>query len=180
MHRPKFVKPTLEAHNRHYNPKRSNRRYSALRLNPSALAAWLTFPLYRASAFLIRNSSTSSRLISSSLADPRAEGVTEFLASLLAPARSGAIVTANDLARAARELELGLRYGERRYVLEAFFAQDPHRVLNWLAAEAERWAALHRSSLLPAGAREHWTERARSSAALLRSLAQTTLEIRAT
>jgi TorA maturation chaperone TorD len=109
-----------------------------------------------------------------SLADPRVEGVTEFLASLLAPARSGAIVTGNDLARAARELQLGLRYGERRYVLEALFAQDPYRVLDWLAAEAERWVGLHRSSLLPAGAREHWVERAQRSAALLRSLAETT------
>jgi hypothetical protein len=115
-----------------------------------------------------------------SLADPRVEGVTEFLASLLAPARSGAIVTANDLARAARELELGLRYGERRYVLKALFAQDPYGVLDWLAAEAERWAGLHRSSSLPAGAREHWIERAQRSAALLRSLAETTLEIGAT
>ena len=111
------------------------------------------------------------------LADPRVEGVTEFLTSLLAPARSGTIVTANDLARAARELDLGLRYGERRYVLEALFAQDPYGVLDWLAAEAERWAELHRSSLLPADAREHWMERAQRSAALLHSLAQTTLEI---
>lgn len=115
-----------------------------------------------------------------SLADPRVEGVTEFLASLLAPARSGAIVTANDLARAARELGLGLRYGERRYVLEALFAQDPYRVLDWLAAEAKRWGELHRSSLLPSGAREHWLERAQRSAALLRSLMETTLETRAT
>jgi TorA maturation chaperone TorD len=111
-----------------------------------------------------------------SLADPRVEGTTEFLASLLAPARSGAILTAHDLARAARELGLGLRYGERRYVLEALFAQDPHRVLDWLAIEAERWAEVHRSSLLPAGAREHWIERAQRSAVLLHSLAATTLE----
>jgi TorA maturation chaperone TorD len=106
------------------------------------------------------------------LADPRVDGMTEFLASLLAPARSGVIVTANDLARAARELKLGLRYGERRYVLEALFAQDPYRVLDWLVAEAERWAKLHRSSSLPSGAREHWIERAQRSAALLRSLAE--------
>ena len=100
---------------------------------------------------------------------------------LISPyARSGAIVTTNDLARAARDLELGLRYGEHRYVLEALFAQDPYRVLNWLADEAERWAGLHRSSLLPAGAREHWMDRAQRSAALLRSLAETTLEIGAT
>jgi hypothetical protein len=52
--------------------------------------------------------------------------------------------------------------------------------LNWLAAEAQRWEALHRSSLLPVGAREHWIERAQRSAALLRSLAETMLEISAT
>jgi TorA maturation chaperone TorD len=108
---------------------------------------------------------------SGTLTDPRVDGMTEFLASLLAPARSGLIVTANDLARAARDLELGLRYGERRYILEALLAQNPCGVLVWLAAEAERWAELHRSSLLLAGAREHWIDRAQRSAALLRSLA---------
>ena len=112
-----------------------------------------------------------------SLADPRVDGMSEFLASLFAPARSGAIVTAHDLARAARELELGLRYGERRYVLEALFAQDPYRVLDWLAAEAQRWEELHRASLLPTGAREHWIERAQRSATLLRSLAASTLQV---
>ena len=85
-----------------------------------------------------------------------------------------------EAARAARELDLGLRYGGRRYVLEAPFAQDPYRVLDWLAAEADRWGRLHRSSSLPAGAREHWIERPQRSAALLCSLAETTLEIGAT
>ena len=65
-------------------------------------------------------------------------------------------------------------------MLEMLFAQDPYRVLHWLAAEAERWAGLHRASLLPAGAREHWMERAQRSAALLHSLAETTLKIGAT
>ena len=53
---------------------RCSRRYSALRLSPNAFAAWLTFPLYRASAFLIRNASTSSRLISSSRVRPGRAG----------------------------------------------------------------------------------------------------------
>ena len=53
-----------------YRPYRCSRRYSALRLRPSALAAWLTLPLKRASAFLMSSASTSSRLISSRRGGP--------------------------------------------------------------------------------------------------------------
>src|SRR2546423_1705505 len=42
----------------------------ALRLNPRAFAAWLTFPSWRESVRWMRYRSTSSRLISSSLAAP--------------------------------------------------------------------------------------------------------------
>src|ERR1700733_2011091 len=52
----------------HPNSCFCNRRYSALRLSPSALAAWLTLPSWRASVRLIRWRSTSSRGISSSRA----------------------------------------------------------------------------------------------------------------
>ena len=45
-----------------YSPKRSSRRYMALRESPSALAASVTFPPVRARAFWTSTFSTSSRV----------------------------------------------------------------------------------------------------------------------
>ncbi len=101
------------------------------------------------------------------LADPRKDGVAAFIASLLAPACSGIILTRPDLRRASHELGLGLRQGERRFALEAMLAQDPPRVLAWLHGETQRWLTLHRASLPIHTAREHWIERTRQTAALL-------------
>ena len=53
------------------------------------------------------------------VADPREAAPGEFIRSLLAPARAGMILVRADLARAARELGLGLRAGERRFALES-------------------------------------------------------------
>lgn len=69
----------------------------------------------------------------------------ETVTDVLAAARSGVIVTRADLARAARELGLGLRQGERRYILDAMLAQDRIAVTRWLSAECRRQWAMHRS-----------------------------------
>src|SRR5579859_522716 len=50
----------------HSKPYFCKRRYIALRLRPSALAAWLTLPLWRERVRWMRWCSTSSRLMSSS------------------------------------------------------------------------------------------------------------------
>lgn len=78
------------------------------------------------------------------LVDPREGATGEFLQTLLSPARSGMIIVRSDLVRAARTLGLGLRIGERKYVLESLFAQDARGVLDWLAREATGWSARHR------------------------------------
>ncbi|HLF68837.1 MAG TPA: molecular chaperone TorD family protein [Gaiellaceae bacterium] len=109
------------------------------------------------------------------LADPREEGLEPFLASLLAPVRSGIVLTRADLVRAARELGLGLRVGERRFTLRALFAQDAVAMLGWLASEAESWGARHRrhgDALASVG--DVWAERAERAVSLLRELAETT------
>lgn len=109
------------------------------------------------------------------LADPREEGLEPFLAALLAPVRSGIVLTRTDLGRAARELELGLRVGERRFALRALLGQDAEGMLGWLASEAEGWATRHRrhgDALAPVG--DVWAERAERAASLLRELAETT------
>lgn len=56
-----------------------------------------------------------------------------FLSQLLAPARSGLIVTRSDLKAAAAALGLGLRAGERAYAMRALMAQDAPAVFGWLA-----------------------------------------------
>ncbi len=77
------------------------------------------------------------------LPDPRDGGADDFVGGLLAPLRSGMIVTRADLAAIAGRTALGLRAGERRYALEHLLAQDPRPVLLALAAEADRQRAGH-------------------------------------
>ena len=106
------------------------------------------------------------------LPDPRREGGEAFLDGLLAPVRTGFIVTRADLAGIASRADLGLRAGERRYALEHLLAQEAGPVLEGLAGEARREDARHRE-------RERWLgvsaaflgERARRTAELLQELA---------
>ncbi len=103
--------------------------------------------------------------------DPRVEGASEFLAALLSPARSGMVLTRADLARAARDLGLGLRIGERAFILRAMFGQGPRRTLAWLETEARDWIDRHerRGSVAPPIA-DHWIDQAAETAALLAAL----------
>lgn len=78
------------------------------------------------------------------LADPRAEGGPAFLEALLAPVRSGVILTRAALGKVARELGLGLRAGERRFALEGLLGQDAQATLGALAALAAREELAHR------------------------------------
>src|SRR6266508_2843355 len=106
------------------------------------------------------------------LADPREEGAEAFLTSLLAPVRSGLVLMRADLVRAARELGLGLRLGERRFALRALLAQEALGTLRWLAGEAEISIDLHRRA--PRGlapVTDFWAARAERTAALLTDLA---------
>ena len=109
--------------------------------------------------------------------DPRIEGSAAFLRGLLAPARSGMIITRLDLARVARGLTLGTRVGERRWVLEHLLRQEPAEVLGALSGLARRAAAGHaaRRPVL-AGTAAWWQERAEATASLLDALAGEALE----
>ena len=104
------------------------------------------------------------------LADPRAEGGAAFVASLLAPARSGMIVLRDDLVRFGNEAGLACRAGERRYVMESFLAQDPGATLGWLAEHAAGWSA-RMGGRGPALIARWWSGRAAKSAALMSRLA---------
>lgn len=89
------------------------------------------------------------------------------LDAVLAPARSGIILTRRDLARAADQIGLGLRVGERRYILKAFFDQAPDATAAWLAGEAARQARRQGSAEAIPLITEHWKDRARATAARL-------------
>jgi TorA maturation chaperone TorD len=105
------------------------------------------------------------------LADPRSDEAEEFWQTLLSPARSGMILVRADLARAARELGLGMRVGERKFILKSLFGQDAKAALGWLREEANAWAEHHRSQRATLGEiAAAWEERARSSASLLAEL----------
>lgn len=105
------------------------------------------------------------------VADPRSEGPAAFVASLLSPVRSGMILARADLARAGRELDLGARAGERRFVLEGLLGQDPAGTLGWLRREAAVWAGRHaRPHPLAPRSADFWRERAEETARLLGAL----------
>jgi len=67
----------------------------------------------------------------------------QLLDALVAPVRSGVLLTGADLREAAVAAGLGYRVGERRYTLRAMLDQDADATLGWLGSHADRWAALH-------------------------------------
>lgn len=96
-----------------------------------------------------------------------------LLDGVLAPVRSGMVLTRRDLARAAAAAGLGARHGERRYTLAGMLEQDAPGTVAWLAATAEEWVARHearaRGPLGPIAA--WWSRRAAEAAASLCRLA---------
>lgn len=107
-----------------------------------------------------------------SLPDPRTHDPGDFVAALLVPARTGTVITRATLARAAHELDIGLRIGERRYVLGHLLDQAPAPLLAWLAERAADAAGRHATTLAWAGpSAACWHDRATATAALLADLA---------
>lgn len=88
--------------------------------------------------------------------------------ALLAPVRSGLILTRSDLARIAGEAAVGARFGERRQTLDRMVGESPSRTYERLAVEAERQAALHRSGETVLGTiATYWADRADAAVAAL-------------
>ncbi|HEX8476216.1 MAG TPA: molecular chaperone TorD family protein [Pyrinomonadaceae bacterium] len=112
------------------------------------------------------------------LVDPRGGGAEEFRQSLLSPARSGMILVRSDLSRAARELQLGLRAGERKFILQSLFNQDATMTLEWLAAEARVWTKRHRQHAATLGdVADAWASKATATATLMRELKPSAEEV---
>lgn len=95
----------------------------------------------------------------------------DWIGGVLAPVRSGVIVTRHDLRRAAMSLGLGARVGERAFVLRSMLEQDPPATVGWLADEAGRAAIAHSESEALLGAvAVFWRQRAEACEAALRSV----------
>lgn len=93
-----------------------------------------------------------------------------ILAALLAPVRTGVILTRDDLVRAAEATGLGVRAGERRFVLEALLSQDAATSLRALSRIARARSERNRS-ISPAAIATFWSERAAATATWLDQLA---------
>ena len=113
------------------------------------------------------------------LVDPRNGEVEEFLQSVLSPVRSGMILVRSDLGRAAQRLGLGLRLGERKFILRSLLSQDAERTLDWLACEAASWTERHRMRAEMLGAvATAWEEKARATCTLLEEIKLAAKEVR--
>ena len=122
------------------------------------------------------------REVEEGVADPRqaddGRRVEEFRQTLLSPARTGMILARADFVRAARELKLGLRLGERKFVLDSLLSQDAAGVLEWLSREAARWARHHEEASKRLGeTARNWAARAERTVRLLDELKRTAKEM---
>lgn len=91
-----------------------------------------------------------------------ADGRDQLLGALVAPVRSGVLLTSADLRAAAEVAGLGYRMGERRYTLQAMLDQDASATLGWLGNHARQQATLHAAEQ-PIGGQDprHWWGTAR-------------------
>lgn len=95
----------------------------------------------------------------------------EWIGAVLAPVRSGVIVTRWDLRRAAADLGLGARVAERAFILRSMLEQDAASTVRWLADEARRSAVAHAESEALLGAvAVFWRRRAEVCEVALRSV----------
>jgi hypothetical protein len=103
-----------------------------------------------------------------SITDADAGSPARLAGALLAPVRSGMILTRGDLARSASDVGVGARMGERRRTLEQMFAADAPATRAGLAREARRQARLYRADEAAIGAAAaHWSTRAEATADIL-------------
>lgn len=111
---------------------------------------------------------------------PEADELDELLVATLAPVRSGMVLSREDLLRAGRDVGVGIRIGERRFILRSMLSQDPTGTLRWLADEAARWAEIHAGTGAGLGPTAlFWEERARAAEARFLELSVAAEEVMA-
>lgn len=94
------------------------------------------------------------------MARPGLAGHDDLVPFVLAPIRSGILLTRADLHRAAADLGLGVRIGERAFGLRSLLEQDRGPVVDWIADEATRQAQLFSSEPIAATVGAVWSDRA--------------------
>jgi TorA maturation chaperone TorD len=96
----------------------------------------------------------------------------DLLDVLLAPVRSGVVITSEDLRQAAAVTGVGYRLGERRYTLAAMLDQDSPATVGWLRTFARRWARWHarQRPVQTPDPRRWWAGRAGGTAVALSEL----------
>jgi TorA maturation chaperone TorD len=106
------------------------------------------------------------------LVDPRkGDDAAQFCQSILTPARSGMILARVDLTKAGRSLGMGLRMGERKFILKALLGQDAPAIFDWLIEESTLWTKRHREHReLLGGISSAWEEKSKAAASLLKEL----------
>jgi hypothetical protein len=94
----------------------------------------------------------------------------EWVAAILAPVRSGLIVTRADLGQGGARLGLGLRMGERSRMLRSMLETDPDATVAWLAERADHAVDRHATRVPTLGpVAAHWRDRAAATSAALRA-----------
>ncbi len=101
----------------------------------------------------------------------------ETLDALVAPIRSGFVLTHRDLSICAGQAGVGLRRGERRFALRAMLEQDAPGTLAWLAEHAQSWSG-HHSRPGAGSVGGWWAQRAAYSARILRIMADQGQQLR--
>ncbi len=97
--------------------------------------------------------------------------LSDLLAVLTTPIRSGIILTPRRLAAAGGQAQAAHRAGDRRLTLRAMLERAPAGTLGWLAAEALRWQRLHAARLPGDATQDWWAARAGHTARMLAAAA---------
>jgi hypothetical protein len=95
-------------------------------------------------------------------------GLDELLGGLVAPVRSGLILTRRAVAAGAGQAGAGHRIGERRFALRAMLESEPDRTAGWLGQEAARWSQRHLGIAAGDPVQQWWAGRAAATARVLR------------
>jgi hypothetical protein len=95
-------------------------------------------------------------------------GLGELLGGLVAPVRSGLILTRRAVAAGAGQVGAGHRIGERRFALRAMLESEPDRTAGWLGEEAARWSRRHLGIAAGDPVQQWWAGRAAATARALR------------
>lgn len=168
--------------------RRSLLEHAGVTLAWEHLASWLTPYLTRVSE-LSKTFAPWADLVAAVIADtlegaptldmpvhlavePRdLEGADDLVSYLLTPIRSGLVLTRADLKRAAGDLGLGTRIGERAFDLESLLEQDSRAVVGWMGAEATRQVGLYSSGSLAPAIGGVWSSRATRTQSVTTALA---------